>query len=58
MVEAVAAERLQRLMVSGNDGALSPVHWSCNIPPGFHWQLELSFLFSLSFNEKKSYACH
>ena len=46
MVEAVAAERPQRVMVSGNDGALSPVQWSCNIPPGLHWPLELSFLFS------------
>lgn len=33
MAEAAAVERLQRVMVSGNDGALSPVHWSCNIPP-------------------------
>lgn len=41
----MAVERLLRVMDCGSDGALSPVHWSCNIPPGLHWQLQLSFFF-------------
>lgn len=56
-VEATGAEHLQQVMVSGNDGPLRLVHWSCNITPGFYWQLEQSFLLLMSFDEKKkSYA--